>query len=269
VNLSGSVSADRWEGRTAAELCAEWQLPRALLFARTGSTNDVAKSLADAGAPPGTLVLADEQTAGRGRAGRSWISPPGVGLWFSVVLPQLPGEPGTLPLRLAAAVAAALDPWTQPDPIQVKWPNDLLLRGSKLAGILCEAVWSGSARASLVAGIGINLNQPHSAFASDRTGPATSLRVVRGEPVPRAEVARDVVRSILSRIVSGSEESDPWHRELALRDALKGRPVTVTEPESGRILLQGTALGIAQDGGLEVFSSGAIRNVRSGTVRIG
>ncbi|HEX2188449.1 MAG TPA: biotin--[acetyl-CoA-carboxylase] ligase, partial [Longimicrobiaceae bacterium] len=127
---------DRWEGRTAAELAREWGIPGLHLFRRVGSSNDVARALADAGAPAGTAVLAEEQVAGRGRGGKLWSSPPGLGIWLSVVLrPRALAAPGLLPLRVGLAAAAALDPFARPGRVEVKWPNDLQVAGRKLGGI--------------------------------------------------------------------------------------------------------------------------------------
>ena len=127
-------------------------------YASIGSTNDRAKELAQGGAPEGTLVVADEQTAGRGRAGRSWFSPAGAGLAFSVVLRPAASRPEAIGVWTAlgalATRAALLRLGTSPT---IKWPNDVLLKRGKVAGVLAEAVWEDNAVTSVVIGIGGNV----------------------------------------------------------------------------------------------------------------
>ncbi|PIZ25632.1 MAG: biotin--[acetyl-CoA-carboxylase] ligase, partial [Chloroflexi bacterium CG_4_10_14_0_8_um_filter_57_5] len=115
-------------------------------YEQTGSTNDVALAWASAGAPDLALVIADEQTAGRGRLGRKWVTPPGAALAFSLVLRPRPVERDVIPLYSALgalAVVSALEEKYGLKP-EIKWPNDVLVRGRKLCGILAEAVWLGS-----------------------------------------------------------------------------------------------------------------------------
>ncbi|HEV2150031.1 MAG TPA: biotin--[acetyl-CoA-carboxylase] ligase, partial [Longimicrobiaceae bacterium] len=189
--------ADRWEGGTAAELARAWGIPALHLFERVGSTNDVARALAGAGAPAGTAVIAEEQVAGRGRGGRQWVSPPGLGIWLSVVLrPAALPEPGLLPLRVGLAAAAALDPFARPGRVEVKWPNDLQVAGRKLGGILCEGSWEGAGVAFVVAGIGINAAHAPDDFPAPLRPEATSLRMASGWSPPRAEVAGALVRAL-------------------------------------------------------------------------
>jgi len=137
-----------------------------------GSTLDVAHELAAAGAPHGLLVLADEQTAGRGRQGRSWHSPAGAGVWVVALLrPEVPPSPGALAirvgLRLVEAVAEVA-PRARPG---LKWPNDLIVRHRKAGGVLCEARWQGTALGWIAVGVGVNVRGPlapalrHSAIA--------------------------------------------------------------------------------------------------------
>lgn len=135
------------------------------------STNDRALALAQAGAAHGTLVTADEQTAGRGRMGRSWDSPLGAGIYASVVL-RPGGDAGLGALGLAVGVGIRRGLAGFADGIGLKWPNDLLARGRKLAGILCEARWNGS-RAEIVAGFGIDVGAR--AWPPELAGVAISL----------------------------------------------------------------------------------------------
>src|SRR3972149_2437761 len=152
-------------------------------YATLGSTNDRAAELARAGAPEGTLVVADEQTAGRGRSGRRWHSPAGSGLALSLVL-----RPTTLGSREIAAIGligamgsieALAEYGMQPE---LKWPNDVLLNGAKVGGILAEASWTGSELDHVILGIGLNVGK---APLPEVEFPATSIEQAVGKPVAR------------------------------------------------------------------------------------
>ena len=144
--------------RLRAELAGEVFFGELLYRDSLGSTMDLAKQRAEAGAPEGTLVIAGRQSAGRGRRGRGWESPPG-GAWFSLLLrPQIAAcEAGCLSVLLAVAAAQALRR-RYGLPVQVKWPNDLLLERRKLAGVLSELATVEGQIIWLVAGMGINVN---------------------------------------------------------------------------------------------------------------
>lgn len=259
---------DRWEGRAGAELAAAWGIPALHPFRSVGSTNDVARALAEAGAPAGTAVIAEEQRAGRGRGGRHWVSPPGLGIWLSVVLrpAELPA-PGLLPLRVGLAAAAALDAFARPGRVEVKWPNDLLVAGRKLGGILCEGSWDAGGVSFVVAGIGVNAAHAPADFPAVLRDQATSLRMAAGWSPPRAEVAGALARALAALPARfAAALSDAELAELERRDALRGLPVRVTA--EGAAPLEGTALGIAPDGALRLRTpDGRTVPVHSGTVR--
>lgn len=260
----------RWEGATAEALARDWGLPGVRLFASVGSTNDVARRLAAEGAPAGTLVLAERQLAGRGRAGRAWDSPAGLGLWLSILLrPGSLPEPGAVPLLVGLAVAEALEPFLLPASLRLKWPNDLLVGDRKLGGILCEGAWEGDRPAHLVAGIGLNVLHAPLDFPAELRGAASSVAIAAGRRPERREVAGAVARA-LAATASGPLELTPERlAALEARDALRGREVRVTEPTTGAPLAEGTALGVAPDGALLLrTASGAIRPMHSGTVRL-
>ena len=166
---------------------------RLIVFNRITSTNDLLKRLARRGAETGTLVIADQQTAGRGRRGRPWQSPPQVGLWFSFILrPEVPLERiGTLPLAIAAVVAEALSAICDKT-FTVKWPNDILWQRRKVCGILCETQFSPAANSNqldyVIAGIGINVNQPPQDFHPDWRERAVSLRMITAQEMDRQKV---------------------------------------------------------------------------------
>jgi BirA family biotin operon repressor/biotin-[acetyl-CoA-carboxylase] ligase len=261
------VFTDRWEGVAAEDLAARWGLPSVHLFARVRSTNDAARGLADGGAPHGTLVLAEEQTAGRGRSGRAWASPPGVGIWMSMVTrPASLPAPGLLPILVGLAAAEAIDPFVRPAATQVKWPNDLQLAGRKVAGILCEGSWDGARPGAVVVGIGINVLHAPDDFPEEVRETATSLRIVAGWAPPRAEVAGAVAGAVARALARPPGQlTGALLDALRRRDALEGRPIRVT----GATETAGTAMGVSPAGALLVRThEGRLQTVTSGTVRI-
>lgn len=199
-------------------------------FARVGSTNTVARELAAAGAPHGTVVTADEQTAGRGRQGRSWTAPPGSALLYSAVLRPLEPRHSVLPLAVPLAVCETAERLRPGIDCKVKWPNDIHLDGRKLAGILIEARpqdgWA-------VLGIGLNLTIAKDEFPPELRDRAISLCSTR-PPGPhnrqdemRADRAREASAS-LSEALTKWVDTDPQHvlSEWRQRDALLGREVS-------------------------------------------
>ena len=261
------VFTDRWEGIAAEELAERWGLPSVHLFSLVRSTNDAARGLADGGAPHGTLVLAEEQTAGRGRSGRAWASPPGVGIWMSMVVrPAALPAPGLLPILVGLAAAEAIDPFVRPAVTQVKWPNDLQLAGRKVAGILCEGSWDGARPGAVVVGIGLNVLHAPDDFPDEVRETATSLRIVAGWSPPRAEVAGAVAGAVARALFRPPGQlTGSLLDALRRRDALEGRPVRVT----GATETAGTAMGVSPAGALLVRTpEGRLQTVTSGTVRI-
>ena len=216
------------------------------VFAQIDSTNDEARRRLSAGAPAWTVIVADEQTAGRGRLGCRWTSPPGAGVLMSVALrPQIdPARLNRLTMLGAVAALRALRRWFPPEAVSLKWPNDVLLRGRKVAGVLPEAVFVGEMFAGAVLGVGVNVNGDFSADP-DLAGRATSMAEVWGAPLDRAEV--------LAALLAHLWEAYPAlaHDDLftAWRDALAmlGAPVTVTTPGGA---LSGVAESVDRDGAL-------------------
>jgi BirA family transcriptional regulator, biotin operon repressor / biotin---[acetyl-CoA-carboxylase] ligase len=260
-------SRESWEGRPVAALCAEWGVPRVVVCGSAASTNDVAYGLASAGTADGTCVLADAQTAGRGREGRTWHSRSGLGIWTSLVLrPRAGIDAGVLPLCIGIALAGAIERFCGALAPAVKWPNDVLVGGRKVAGILCEACWSGERLAFFVAGIGLNVNHRAHDFPPDLRQSATSLRLAATRPVSRAEVAGRLVRAVRSATDDPRQAADAlagFHRV----DALRGRSVSVTDRVGG--VRTGIADGIEPDGALRIRTpSGAVERIRTGTVRL-
>jgi len=167
------------------------------LFHVVDSTNDEAKALAVGGALEGTVVIADAQERGRGRMGRSWTSPPGVGVYLSVILrPAIqPHDAPSLTLLGAVAVAEAIEEVTGLA-AGVKWPNDLIVRGRKVGGILGEVAAEVSHLHYVVLGIGINVNQTEASFEGELRHTATSLRIESGRLVDRTAMIRSLCESL-------------------------------------------------------------------------
>jgi BirA family biotin operon repressor/biotin-[acetyl-CoA-carboxylase] ligase len=189
-------------------------------FASVGSTNTVARELAAAGAPHGTVVTAGEQTAGRGRQGRSWTAPPGSALLYSAVLRPLLPRHSVLPLAVPLAVCEVAERLRPDVSCQVKWPNDIHLDRRKLAGILIEARpqdgWA-------VIGVGLNLSIREEEFPAELRSRATSLfqDETRTE---RAGEASALLSDALSRWIDA--ETELVLSEWRERDALRGREVS-------------------------------------------
>ncbi len=157
----------------------------ARVFAQIGSTNDVARELAEGGVPEGTLVLADEQTAGRGRFGREWVAPPGSSLLMSVVFrPAIPLERANRLVMLCGLALAEACEALADVRVVVKWPNDAQIDGKKVAGILAESAVTGAELAWAVVGVGVNVNQVF-APGDPLAETATSLRMSAGREFDR------------------------------------------------------------------------------------
>jgi BirA family transcriptional regulator, biotin operon repressor / biotin---[acetyl-CoA-carboxylase] ligase len=215
----------------------------------TGSTNDRARELALAGAPSGTVVLAEEQTSGRGRQGRSWIAPRGNALTLSVVWRFGAGrDSDLLPLAAAVCVCEACERLASVR-CAIKWPNDVWVDERKLAGILIE---SRPAERWSVIGIGLNVNTTEDELGPELEATATSLRIASGSPVDR-DLALDLLLERLAarlpELARGSGELLSAYRE---RDVLNGRKISW---RAGTAQRDGEARGIDGGGRLVVFTA--------------
>lgn len=191
------------------------------VFQETNSTNDQLDRWARDGAAEGLVVFAESQTAGRGRLGRKWSSPSGLGLWFSVLLrPKLhPQSITCLTLATAAACARAIQQETQV-PIRIKWPNDLLIEGRKVAGILTELSAEMDGVKHVIIGIGVDVNQSPDDFPPDVRRLATSLRIATGQVVDRPRLAAALLRELdfdYRRVLDGkfNEIAEEWERQCS------------------------------------------------------
>ncbi|MDI7275788.1 MAG: biotin--[acetyl-CoA-carboxylase] ligase [Anaerolineae bacterium] len=253
--------------RLSPELIAEglgtcWLARNIAYYESVGSTNDEARRLALAGAPEGTLVLAEEQTAGRGRLQRRWLAPRGQALLFSLVFYPTFEARDAFRLTMLASLACvqAVQEQTGLRP-EIKWPNDLLLQGKKLAGILSELGQAGD-RLYAVVGIGLNVNVDFSPWPELREQ-ATSLREALGRPVPRLPILQATLRRMeagYDRLRTGASPFDEWMANLATL----GQSVQVTTPEG---TFEGKASGVDPDGALQVtLPDGSTRRVLAGDV---
>lgn len=242
-----------WGGVSGESLAATLGLPRVIAVSRVGSTMDAAHALAAEGAPAGTLVIAEEQTAGRGRGGRVWTSRQGTGLWMTLIeRPRTDDGLDVLSLRVGLRLAPVLERWT-PTPIRLKWPNDLFVGNRKLAGVLIEARWRG-ARADWVAiGLGVNL--------TPAPGAANDLGAVDAAALEGAD-PHAVLAEVVPALRAAAGASGPLREEelavFAARDLAVGQ--LVSHPANG------TVRGISPSGELLVETADGVRHCRAGSL---
>lgn len=224
-------------------------------FLSIGSTNDSALEWLRTGAPTGAIVLADEQTRGRGRLARGWVTPPGSALAVSIILYPPADSLTRLSLLGALAVAEALEEIGTSD-VGIKWPNDVQIDRRKACGVLPEAAWDGDHLLGVVLGIGVNVAVDFSGTELAET--AISLDAVLGHPVDRL----DLLTRLLARI-------DHWAARLtdpALYDAWRGRLNMLGEAvrviEIGDRVTEGVAESVDADGALRIRTAdGALRRM--------
>ncbi len=235
----------------------------------TDSTNRQAYALGEAGAGEGVVVIADRQTAGKGRMGRIWVSPPAVNLYLSVLLrPPLPPHAAPqLTFVSTVAVSRAIAAVSGLQPIH-KWPNDVLVDGCKVAGLLNEMSAEVDRIRFVVLGIGVNLNMTADQFPADLRMPATSLRLAGGVAVSRAAFARELLQQ-LDKLYADYLNFGlaPILAEWESRCDLIGRQVEVDEAGSG--LVRGRVSGIDRDGALLLeLADGSTARILAGDVKV-
>lgn len=242
---------------------ARWLGSQRIDLAECSSTNDEAGRLARAGARHGTVVIADSQRAGRGRDGRAWQSPPGMGLYMSAVLrPPLP-LPDVPPMTLAIGIGLCDAARATGAPATLKWPNDLLVDGRKLAGVLVEAQSQGPRLEAVVIGIGVNIRGE---LPEPVAGTAITLESAARSTIDReafiAALFAHVEHWVDRYVATGLEEIIPaWQDRMALglaaRATVDGAPIT------------GIVSGLDDEGALLLRSGdGTVHAVRSGDVEV-
>jgi len=231
-------------------------------FRSVDSTQNIARALAADGAPEGTVVVADHQTQGRGRAGRSWLAEPGTNLLVSVLLrPPIPiPRVPQLSLLVATAAREAIEVQTGL-PVRIRWPNDLMLAGRKVAGILAEAASGGQGLLHVVAGIGLNVNQ--TAFHQEVRERATSLALATGSPQER--------EPLLEALLAAFHRWYTIYLETGfgpVRSAWRQHSATLGDWVTSGQEIAGTAVDLDADGALVVrTASGVLKRIVAGEIQ--
>jgi len=236
------------------------------VFQETGSTNDIAEKLGRDGVKEGAVVFSESQTSGRGRLGRKWLSPAGKGLWFSILLrPDMRPQTATqLTVASATALARAIRLQTRLKP-EIKWPNDIQLRGRKVAGILTELSAELDHVRWIIIGIGLDVNVTAADFPPDFRRLATSLKIETGQNLSRADLAVAILRELdadYARICTGqfTAVADEWEEQCSTI----GQNVTI---HIGSRQIQGRAESLDAEGALLVRSQhGHLERVIGGDV---
>jgi len=248
------------------DLLSQIPLGEIRYFDSIGSTNDEALQWANEGARDLSLIVADEQTLGRGRMDRVWFTPPGTALAFSLILRPSADEKPHLS-RLVGLASLSITEALHPLGLhpQIKWPNDVLLNQRKVAGVLIELVWFEEEVSCVVIGIGVNILQRAVPATDILRFPATSLENALGNPVEREKVLHDILAAFTRlRPQLGTDEiMNKWGEALAYR----GRQVQVEM--GGDQTLFGRLEGILSDGSLRLRDeNGKSVTVRFGDVRL-
>lgn len=233
------------------------------LVHQISSTNDQARQMAEAGAPEGLLLVAEEQTAGRGRAGRRWLTPPGTALALSLVLrPTLPAALGARLTMLAGVAACEAVELVAGVRASLKWPNDVLIGGRKAGGILVESALRDEDLEFAVLGLGLNVSWAPPPEQVDY--PATCVDAEAGRAVDRLKLLRALLAGVEARysVLAGPALFDDWRARLETL----GRPVVVQMDSE---TWTGQAEAVEADGALLVRTeAGALRRVLAGDVRV-
>jgi BirA family biotin operon repressor/biotin-[acetyl-CoA-carboxylase] ligase len=233
----------------ADRLARDLSLPAVELFDSVGSTLDIAHERAAAGAHAGTLVLAEQQTAGRGRPGRSWTSEPGAGIWLTLIeRPSDRSSLDVLSLRVGLAIVQGLEPLLG-EPLRLKWPNDVYRGGGKLAGILVEARWRGDEPDWVAIGVGVNVRVP-----ADRARAAG----LESAGVSRNDALMAIVPALRMAARATGPLTDDELESFDERDLARGR--RVSSPAEGMVQ------GINAAGALIVLTSEGMVAIRAGSL---
>lgn len=233
------------------------------------STNTIAGFLTQERKTDGTVVIADSQTNGSGRLGRSFYSPGAVGLYFSYIkeLPKNTKNLGLLTSFTALAVCDAINVLCGIEP-KIKWPNDILIDGKKICGILTKLKTDPKTNSvtQAIIGVGVNVNQVEGEFPPDLTEKAGSLRMVLGEPVDRVPLCAEIIRQmdlLLFEKDALRGDATAYVERLSKLSCTIGKSVTVATSDGKETA---TAISIAPDGGLVVKTPTGIRVIRSGEI---
>lgn len=255
------------EAELKSRIRGSWAGTHLMYYEEVDSTNDQAKRLGEAGSLHGTLVVADRQSAGKGRRGRGWVSPGGTGIWMSMLMRPLipPAHASMLTLVMALAVAEGIEAETGLEAL-IKWPNDIVVAGKKVCGILTEMSAELDCIHYVVTGMGINVNMAE--FPEELKEKATSLFLEAGHSFSRSGIIAQIMKALEPHYEQFIRHEDltgflePYHRRLANI----GREVCVLTPGNN---YQGTAMGINEKGELLVrMEDGTVSQVVSGEVSV-
>jgi BirA family biotin operon repressor/biotin-[acetyl-CoA-carboxylase] ligase len=230
----------------------------------TASTNDQARQLAESGAPDGTLVIAEYQTAGRGRGDRRWEAPTGTSLLMSLIFrpPLAPRQVQRLTMLCGLAITDVLEAEFALEPT-LKWPNDILIGSAKVGGILTEILLDANRVECVITGIGLNVNLDPSELPGELMMEATSLSQALGRPIARLPLLWAILQRVEMRytaLMAGHSPYDEWVQRLGTL----GRPVIVS---SGDAVVEGVAERVNSDGALLVrLADGRLSTVVAGDV---
>jgi BirA family biotin operon repressor/biotin-[acetyl-CoA-carboxylase] ligase len=266
------------------KILADLSLGGVRYFDSVGSTNDEAAQWAAQGAPDLALVVTDQQTAGRGRAGRHWFTPPSAGLAFSIVIYPTLEDSGSVSRMTALGALAVCDALKNRYhlPAKIKWPNDVLVGEKKVAGVLVEAQWTGDRLGSLILGIGINVSPESVEDAQAREPllrfPATCVDKELGRSVDRMELLYAVLAGILRwrpRLIA-PDFLRAWEANLAYRDEwvqiIPSGNTGELSPMDGKTpspLQEGQVIGLSNDGSLKLRTrTGEVQSLQFGEVRL-
>jgi len=238
-----------------------------LVFEETSSTNDVVEHLAKSGAREGLVVFAESQTRGRGRRGRAWVSPRGKGLWFSVLLrPSLPPTAASrITVAASVAVARAIRETCRVE-ARIKWPNDVIVNGRKLAGILTELRAETDEILLAILGIGIDVNCEQEDFPNDLARVATSLKMETGSAQDRVSLAVRVLAALDECYELALADFEAVMDEWAKLCTTLGQQIVVT---MGQRRVEGFAQALDSDGALLVRGdSGQLERILGGDMAV-
>ncbi|AXH98884.1 biotin--[acetyl-CoA-carboxylase] ligase [Sporosarcina sp. PTS2304] len=237
-------------------------------FKTVPTTQTIAHEEAQNGAVDGTLIISEEQTAGKGRLARPWVSNAGRGIWMSLIMrPELPPQQAPqLTLVAAVAIVRAIEDVTDIQPV-IKWPNDILINGKKVTGILTELQSDPDRVKAIILGIGVNANQETADFPEELQAIATSLRIEKGEKVDRAKLVAKIMHYLEQYtalyVEKGFAPIKILWESYATITGKKIKASMVNET------VEGTALGISQDGMLELqLDDGTIRGIYSADIEL-
>ena len=225
------------------------------VFDELPSTNTFALELARNPTPQGTVILADRQTAGRGRLQRTWFSPPGSNIYGSLIFSSNSHvqDLGWIPLMAGTAIAQAIED-TSEISISLKWPNDILINEQKVGGILCESFKRDSTETSVVIGFGINVNLSESEFPKDLEQTATSLQIHSQKPLDRHQLFKSIIPSLEQAWKALNTQGPPaCQLAYSARCRTLGKQILVQFPDGST--LEGMAQFIGEQGQLQMIPS--------------